>query len=62
MLAGEIVLAASFDNFVYALSRANGDRVWKRRLDNRIIAEPIVEGDATMIAPHRGDYVAYFEL
>jgi hypothetical protein len=60
VIIGDRVLVASFDNFIYALSRASGDRIWKRRLENRITADPIVEGDATMIAPLRGDYVAVF--
>jgi hypothetical protein len=54
------VLVGSFDNFVYALSRANGDRIWKRRLENRITSTLIVEGDASLVAPLRGDYVAVF--
>src|SRR6185295_1102443 len=60
VLAGDRVLVASFDNFVYALSRSKGDRIWKRRLENRITSAPIVDGDASLVAPLRGDYVAVF--
>ena len=56
----ERLLVGSFDNFVYGLSRANGDRIWKRRLENRIAATPVVVGDAAMVAPLRGDHVAFF--
>jgi len=56
-LVGERVLIASFDNFVYALSRSTGDRIWKRRLENRITSALIVEGDACLVAPLRADYV-----
>lgn len=59
-LVGERLLVASFDNFVYALSRTNGDRIWKRRLENRITSALIVEGDANLAAPLRGDYVVVF--
>lgn len=54
------LLVASFDNFVYALSRASGDRLWKRRLESRLSAAPLVVGDAALIAPLRSDYVAIF--
>jgi outer membrane protein assembly factor BamB len=57
-IAGKMLIAASFDNFVYALSLKRGNRIWKKRLEGRIAAAPVVEGDATMIAPLRGDYAA----
>lgn len=60
MLVGERLLVASFDNFVYALARSSGDRIWKRRLENRIASTLIIEGDANLVAPLRGDYVAVF--
>ena len=60
VLVGDLVLIPSYDNFVYALSRSTGDRVWKRRLENRITSTVIVEGDANLVAPLRGDYVAVF--
>src|SRR5262249_58512941 len=46
----------------YAISRTNGDRLWKRRLDNRIVFPVIVQGDALMVAPFRGDHVPIFLL
>ena len=54
------MLIPSYDNFVYALSKSTGDRVWKRRLENRITSAVVVEGDANLVAPLRGDYVAVF--
>jgi outer membrane protein assembly factor BamB len=60
VLVGELVLIPSYDNFVYALSKSTGDRVWKRRLENRITSAVVVEGDANLVAPLRGDYVAVF--
>jgi outer membrane protein assembly factor BamB len=57
-LAGKMVIAASFDNFVYALTRKRGNRIWKKRLEGRVAAAPIVEGDATLIAPLRSDHAA----
>ena len=60
MIVGDRLLVASFDNFVYALARSTGDRIWKRRLENRITSAPMVEGDASLVAPLRGDYVAVF--
>jgi hypothetical protein len=60
VLVGDRILIASFDNFVYALARSTGDRIWKRRLENRINSTLIIEGDASLVAPLRGDYVAVF--
>lgn len=36
VIAGDTVLAASHDNFVYALSARNGDVRWKKRLSGRV--------------------------
>jgi outer membrane protein assembly factor BamB len=60
VITGDKLLVASLDNFIYALSRASGNRLWKRRFDNRLTAAPLVEGDAAMVAPYRGDALAVF--
>jgi outer membrane protein assembly factor BamB len=60
VLVGNKLVVGSLDNFLYVLSRSNGDRLWKRRLDNRIVFPVIVEGDALMVAPFRGDHVPIF--
>jgi hypothetical protein len=52
-----MIFVGSFDNFVYCFSRSNGNRNWKRRLDNRITASVIVEGDAILVTPLRGNHV-----
>src|SRR5262249_58182721 len=62
VLAGDRLVVGSLDNFLYAISPASGDRLWKRRLDNRIVFPVIVQGDALMVAPFRGDHVPIFLL
>ena len=54
------ILVGSYDNFLYALSESKGDKVWKRRFDDRIAAPVTIDGDALMITPLRGDHVAMF--
>jgi len=60
VILNDRLLMVSFDNFVYCLSKSSGDRIWKRRLENRIAATPIVDGDANLVAPLQGNYVAMF--
>ncbi len=60
-LAGDKILIGSLDNFLYVLSKSNGNRLWKRRLVDRIVADPIVEKDVTLIAPFHGDHVVVFK-
>jgi outer membrane protein assembly factor BamB len=60
LIAGERLIVGSLDNFVYALSLASGDRLWKRRLDGRITDDPVVKGDLTMVASSRGATVHIF--
>jgi outer membrane protein assembly factor BamB len=45
------LLALSFDNFVYSLSLANGDSLWKRQLAGRIAVEPLTATDGTLFTP-----------
>jgi outer membrane protein assembly factor BamB len=44
------VLVGSFDNFVYMLSKYNGDVKWKRRLDGRIVSAPTVFDGYLLVA------------
>lgn len=48
--AGEGLLVASLDNFVYKFSLA-GARLWKRRLTGRIFSQPLVTHDAALFMP-----------
>jgi outer membrane protein assembly factor BamB len=48
--AGEGLLVASLDNFVYKFSLA-GARLWKRRLTGRIFSQPFVTHDAALFMP-----------
>jgi outer membrane protein assembly factor BamB len=48
-LYGSYYLAASYDNFVYKLSRS-GDVKWKRRLSGRVNDGPLVLGDTALIS------------
>lgn len=48
--AGEELLVASLDNFVYKFSLA-GARLWKRRLPGRISSQPLVTQNAALFMP-----------
>lgn len=45
------LLVASFDNFAYSLSYNNGDRLWKRQLAGRVVAEPLATSDGALFTP-----------
>jgi outer membrane protein assembly factor BamB len=48
-LYGSYYLAASYDNFVYKLSRS-GDVKWKRRLSGRVHDGPLILGDTAVVS------------
>lgn len=56
------VLVGSFDNFVYLLSNYSGDVKWKRRLNGRIISEPLVVGDQVFVASSTDEYAVGIDL
>ncbi len=43
------LLAASFDNFIYFIAPENGRLLWKKRLEGRISAAPLVIGNFAVI-------------
>jgi outer membrane protein assembly factor BamB len=45
------LLVASFDNYAYSLSYGNGDRLWKRQLAGRVVAEPLATSDGALFTP-----------
>ncbi len=49
-LAGETLLVASLDNFVYGFS-LNGKRLWKKQLVGRISAQPLTAADGALFTP-----------
>lgn len=51
------VIAASNDNFVYALAPYNGRRLWKRRVTGRVAALRAVGSDTLLVQPSGGDNV-----
>ncbi len=48
--AGEDLLAASLDNFVYKFS-PTGTRLWKRQLPGRISSQPLLVGEGALFTP-----------
>lgn len=48
--AGETLLVASLDNFVYGFS-LGGKRLWKRQLGGRISAQPLTAADGALFTP-----------
>ena len=49
-LAGETLLVASLDNFVYGFS-LKGKRLWKKQLGGRISAQPLTASDGALFTP-----------
>ena len=49
-LAGETLLVASLDNFVYGFS-LGGRRLWKKQLGGRISAQPLTAPDGALFTP-----------
>ncbi len=49
-LAGETLLVASLDNFVYGFS-LGGRRLWKKQLGGRISAQPLTASDGALFTP-----------
>lgn len=47
--ADGLILAASNDNFVYAIARVSGERIWKKRVSGRIQAMRPLGDDAVLI-------------
>lgn len=47
--AGENILVASYDNFIYQMSPASGNVLWKRRLPGRVIEKPLVTKDLVVV-------------
>ena len=60
--AGGGLLVASLDNFVYFLSLARGDRLWKRQLAGRVAAEPLTATDGALFTPLSGDAGVVLDL
>lgn len=53
--AGEGLLVASLDNFVYLLSLNRGNRLWKRQLSGRISSQPLTASDGALFVPLSSD-------
>ncbi|HEY3026830.1 MAG TPA: PQQ-binding-like beta-propeller repeat protein [Pyrinomonadaceae bacterium] len=53
--AGEGLLVASLDNFVYLLSLNRGSRLWKRQLSGRISSQPLTATDGALFVPLSSD-------
>lgn len=49
-LAGDTLLVASLDNFVYGFS-LSGKRLWKKQLVGRISAQPLTTADGALFTP-----------
>jgi outer membrane protein assembly factor BamB len=49
-LAGETLLVASLDNFVYGFS-LGGKKLWKKQLGGRISAQPLTAADGALFTP-----------
>jgi outer membrane protein assembly factor BamB len=60
--AGGGLIVASLDNFVYKLSLAGGDRLWKRQLAGRVASEPLMAADGALFTPLSGDAGVVLDL
>jgi outer membrane protein assembly factor BamB len=54
-IADNGLLATSQDNFVYYLSLAKGNRLWKQQLAGRLPAQPLTANDGALFIPLSGD-------
>jgi outer membrane protein assembly factor BamB len=61
-IAGNGLLAASLDNFVYYFSLPGGTRLWKRQLDGRLPAQPLTAADGVLFIPLSGDAGVVLDL
>jgi outer membrane protein assembly factor BamB len=59
--AGDELLVASLDNFVYKFS-LNGARLWKRQLPGRISSQPLVKETDALFTPLSGQAGVVLEL
>lgn len=48
-LTSKGLLATSFDNFVYLIKPEDGNLIWKRRLEGRLIIEPYIIGEHIIV-------------
>jgi outer membrane protein assembly factor BamB len=62
LVAGELVLASSFDNHVYAVSFDNGHLRWRRSTSHRLGLAAVPFGDQVLIAPETAGKVSAFRL
>jgi outer membrane protein assembly factor BamB len=60
--AGENMLVSSYDNFVYQMSPANGNVLWKRRLPGRVIERPLVTRDFAVVRVLGEPEVSFIDL
>lgn len=60
--AGQGLIVASLDNFVYFYSLPRGERLWKRQLSGRIAAQPLAASDGVLLAPLAGDACVVLDL
>lgn len=44
-------LVVSLDNFVYLIDKKDGDVIWKKRFDSKLLAYPSVKGDLVVVVP-----------
>ena len=61
-IAGNGLLAASLDNFVYYFSLPRGTRLWKHQLDGRLPAQPLTAADGALFIPLSGDAGVVLDL
>jgi outer membrane protein assembly factor BamB len=54
-------IAASFDNFIYKISRS-GNVEWKRRLSGRAASRPVISGDTAVVSIVGDDSIYFIDL
>jgi len=56
------LIAPSLDNFVYMLSFARGNRLWKHQMAGRVAAAPLITIDGALFTPIAGDIAIVLDL
>lgn len=57
-----VLIATSTNNYVYGFSLGRGNRIWKRDIGSRILAEPLVVSGSVLVAPLSGEMCVVLDV
>lgn len=56
------LLITSLDNYVYLVSKKNGNRIWRKRLSGRSIGQPFIKNKIAVFSTLNGNDTVFIEL